>query len=97
MLFIVSECPGILDSRLSSLFLLNVQPLTRYRALAEACPGANEKLQVEGWFGQLADLNQDPGMRDARYGTTSSNALKVLKRELQFFEESYATRLGRSR
>lgn len=24
-----------------------------------ACPGANEKLQVEGWFGQLADLNQD--------------------------------------
>jgi len=24
-----------------------------------ACPGANEKLQVEGWFGQLADLNQE--------------------------------------
>jgi len=40
-----------------------LNPLTRYRALAEACPGANEKLQVEGWFGQLADLNQDPGMR----------------------------------
>eukprot|EP00913_Durusdinium_trenchii_P030008 g28120.t1 len=26
---------------------------------APDCPGANEELQVQGWFGQLADLNQD--------------------------------------
>jgi hypothetical protein len=31
----------------------------QFHSSSEACPGANEKLQVEGWFGQLADLNQD--------------------------------------
>lgn len=36
---------------------------------APECPGYNEELQVQGWFGQLADLNQDhPFVRERLKG-----------------------------
>ena len=42
------------------------------------CPGDNEQLQLEGWFGQLADLNQDSGSHNM-YFEVNLNSYGVAK------------------